>query len=651
MRRIRTKLRELARVADGDLELVHAQYRIFVRQIPLLYFILSVNTLAVVYTFVGYGHRWITLYLPVSLVGVCVVRGWTWWRRRDQDVAPEVARRRMRATTALAAALATLFTAWGFELYGYGDAYAQGLVVFFLGLTMIACTFCLTHLLPAALIVTAIGVGPYSVYFFLVDDGRFRAAAVNLLLVAIALVATILRNYTQFAHLVASQRALVAKHAETLHLADENSRLANLDALTSLPNRRKFIARLTDLCDDPAAEQVAMAFVDLDGFKNVNDDYGHEVGDKLIAFAARALADRIPEGALLARLGGDEFAVLVAGREAEAHMLAFGAAVRAALLQPAQIDGRAVRVGASIGVAAAPAGRCDAHELLRRADVAMYRVKSNGKGGVMLYDSALDQDRRRMTQLNDEIRAGLAANEFEVYYQPIVDARSHLVTSVEALLRWPRRPGGPLGPDVFIPVAEAEGLIDALGLFALRRACADLSPFDRVALSVNVSPAQFHDPEFERKVASILAETGFAARRLSLEVTEGYLIDNPERAAQAITALKDLGASVVLDDFGSGYTSIAYLQKYGFSAIKIDRSLSSRIGTDAKARVLVTGVVYLANGLDMPVTAEGVETEDQARLLRLAGCQNLQGFRYSRPKPIQQLIAEDLQPWRIAAAS
>ena len=382
----------------------------------------------------------------------------------------------MRATTALAAALATLFTAWGFVLYGYGDAYAQGLVVFFLGLTMIACTFCLTHLLPAALIVTAIGVGPYSVYFFLVDDGRFRAAAVNLLLVAIALVATILRNYTQFAHLVASQRALVAKHAETLHLADENSRLANLDALTSLPNRRKFIARLTELCDDPAAVEVAMAFVDLDGFKNVNDDYGHEVGDKLLAFAAKALADRIPAGALLARLGGDEFAVLAAGRGAEADMLVFGAAVRAALLQPAQIDGRAVRIGASIGVASAVAGRCDAHELLRRADVAMYRVKGNGKAGVLLYDSALDLDRRRMTQLNDEIRAGLAANEFEVYYQPIVDARTHLVTSVEALLRWPRRPGGPLGPDVFIPVAEAEGLIDALGLFALRRACQDLLP-------------------------------------------------------------------------------------------------------------------------------------------------------------------------------
>jgi EAL domain-containing protein (putative c-di-GMP-specific phosphodiesterase class I) len=256
-----------------------------------------------------------------------------------------------------------------------------------------------------------------------------------------------------------------------------------------------------------------------------------------------------------------------------------------------------------------------------------------------------------MTLLNDEIRAGLGAAEFEVYYQPIVDARSHLVTSVEALLRWPRRPGGPLGPDVFIPVAEAEGLIDALGMFALRRACEDLLAFDAVALSVNISPAQFHDPEFEGKVAAILAETGFAARRLSLEVTEGYLIDNPERAAEVIAALKALGASVVLDDFGSGYTSIAYLQKYGFSAIKIDRSLSSRIGVDAKARVLVTGVVYLANGLDMPVTAEGVETEDQARLLRLAGCQNLQGFRYSRPKPIRDLIAEDLLPWRIAAAS
>ena len=189
----------------------------------------------------------------------------------------------------------------------------------------------------------------------------------------------------------------------------------------------------------------------------------------------------------------------------------------------------------------------------------------------------------------------------------------------------------------------------AVRLFALRRACEDLRDF-KIAVSVNLSPAQFRDPDFERKVASVLAETGFPAARLSLEVTENYLIGNPERAAHVISALKAMGASVVLDDFGAGYTSIAYLQKYGFSAIKIDRSLTARLGEDEKARVLVTGVVYLANGLDMTVTAEGVETEQQAQLLRLAGCQSLQGFRFYKPAPLCEWLGRGLLGSTPAAA-
>ena len=649
MRSLIAKLRKTTEAPVGDPELVKAQYYIFVKQIPMLYFILSVNTLALIYTFARFGHPWVTVRAPMALMVFCVWRGIVWGRRRDQSVEVAAALRSMRATIVLGSTLAALFSFWGLALYGYGDAAAKSQIVFFLGMTMIACVFCLTYLPVAAISVGTIGVATASTYFFFADGGQYRAAAVILVLVALGLLVTIRRNYAQFADLVASQRALMSKHAETLNLVDENSRLANLDALTGLPNRRHFIASLAELCNNPDAGLVAMCFVDLDGFKNVNDDYGHEVGDRLIAHTGKAFAELLPEGALLARLGGDEFAVMLGGPEAEARMLAFGAAARIGLQKPLALGTRAVCVGASIGVAAALAGRCDAQELMRRADVAMYQVKANGKGGVMLYEAALDVDRRWVNSLSDEIRAGLAADEFELFYQPIVDARTAKITSLEALLRWPRRPAGALGPDVFIGVAESAGLIDGLGLFALRRACRDCRDLDDIKVSVNISPAQFRDPEFEAKVAAILLETDFPASRLMLEVTEGYLIDNPERAAEVIAALKAMGASVVLDDFGSGYTSINYLQKYGFSAIKIDRSISSRIGIDDKARVLVTGVVYLANGLDMPVTAEGVETEEQARLLRLAGCQNLQGYRYFKPKPIAELVAQDFLAPKVRA--
>ena len=630
-------MRGLLKIQGDDLELLQEQFKAFAKQIPLLYFILSVNTLAIVYTFGRFGHPWISAYLPGALVAFCVYRGLVWRSRGVQDIAPAVALRMMHITTRLAAGIAAAFSLWGFVLYSYGDAGARSQVAFFLALTMIGCIFCLTHLRPAALIVAAIGVAPYCVFFTFADQGRSRILAVILAVVGVGMVATILRNYVDFAELVASRRALMAKHKETLRLSDENSRLAKQDSLTGLDNRRAFIAELMALSGE--AREVAMAFVDLDGFKEINDDYGHEVGDELIKTLARAFAGRAPESAVLARIGGDEFAVVAAGPDAKAQILGFADTVCQRLRSPFMVGERKVRVGASIGVAAAAPGDCDGHELLRRADVAMYKVKANGKFGVEVYSPELDAERRRQTILMDEIRFGLARGEFEVFYQPIVEARTSAIVSVEALLRWPRRPAGPIGPDAFIPAAEAGGLIEPLGLFVLRRACEEFSGFADIAVNVNVSPVQFRDREFERKVAAILAETGFPPLRLCLEVTEGYLIDDPQRAAAVIAALRAIGVRVVLDDFGAGYTSINYLQKYGFSAIKIDRSITSRIAFDEKARVLVNGIVYLANGLDMLVTAEGVETEEQACILRIAGCQYLQGYFYHRPQPMIDLLA------------
>ncbi len=624
-------LRQALNMKGDDPELVAAQFRVFVKQIPLLYFILCVNALTIAYTFAPFGHAFMTAWVPGAMTVFCAARGVMWWRRGDRPIAPEKALAMMRSISRLAALIAAGFTIWGSAIYGYGDVTARAQVALFLALNMISCVFCLTQARSAAIVVAIIGGVPFSVFFFFADGGQFRVIAVNLALVAIGVLATVLRNYRDFVDLVASQRALMTQHLETLRLNEENWRLANQDALTGLANRRAFLERVAASAASGTGE-VAVAFADLDGFKRVNDDYGHATGDALIVSTARALAAHLPEGALLARLGGDEFAAVLAGAGAEARLRAFADTACARFRQPFEAGARVVTVGASFGVAG---GLEEGDELIRRADAAMYHVKLNGKLGVQRYTAELEAARRSRLRLCDEIAEGLVRAEFEMFYQPIVDADTKEITSMEALLRWPRRPGGALGPATFIPIAESEGLIEALGLFALRRACSDFADLGDLALSVNVSPTQLRDPDFPRKVADTLEATGFAARRLSLEITEGHLIDDPERAAAAIQTLKSMGMRVVLDDFGSGYTSIAYLQKYGFDAIKIDRSLASRVDVDARARVLVTGVVYLANGLDMTVTAEGVETDEQAALLRLAGCKNLQGFRFHAPKPLQ----------------
>ncbi len=410
------------------------------------------------------------------------------------------------------------------------------------------------------------------------------------------------------------------------------------DGLSGLPNRRALFERLQACSKRRGRVQKTVVFIDLDGFKDINDIYGHNIGDKLIMITAAALKEYLPAGGMLARMGGDEFALLLGGRDGPERARAFAESALAFLTAPIRIGERTVQIGASIGIATGDLKACTSQELFRRADMAMYHSKANGKARITIYAAELEAARQRKQAIEKGIREGLARDEFDVVYQPIVDARTQLITSVEALCRWPGRPEGPLPPDQFIDIAEASGLIHQLGQFVLRRACTDLCPVPGLRLSANISPAQFRDPEFERKVSQILEETGFPVERLELEVTEGYLIENPDRAIAAVSNLKALGVSMALDDFGIGYSSIGYLRRFDFDRIKIDKSLAGRVDMDHQAAALVAGTVSIANALSIAVTAEGVETADHVRLLRLAGCHSLQGFYFSRPKPLAEVL-------------
>ena len=416
-------------------------------------------------------------------------------------------------------------------------------------------------------------------------------------------------------------------------------RFALTDNLSGLPNRRALFEHLQSEGKKHKARIQTVVFIDLDGFKDVNDIYGHNTGDKLIMIVAAALKKYLPERGMLARMGGDEFALLIAGHDGPAKAMAFAEAALGFVGAPIRIGDRSVQIGASIGIATSTLKACTSHELFRRADLAMYHSKATGKGRITHYDSELDTARQHKQSVEQGIRKGLQNGEFDVVYQPIVEARSQRIVSVEALVRWPGRPEGPLPPDQFIDIAETSGLIHEIGQFVLRKACADLKAVPDLRLSVNISPAQFRDPDFERKVDAVLEETGFPVDRLELEVTEGYLIENPERAIAAVANLKARGVSLALDDFGTGYSSIGYLRRFAFDKIKIDKSLAGRIDRDPQAAALVAGTVNIAAALQMTVTAEGVETEEHVRLLRLAGCNTLQGFYFSRPKALADVVA------------
>lgn len=415
-------------------------------------------------------------------------------------------------------------------------------------------------------------------------------------------------------------------------------KIALTDWLSRLPNRRALIEHLDNLSALGDPEMISVVFIDLDGFKDVNDIYGHDVGDRLIVTIADTLRQKVPTGGMLARMGGDEFAMTLSGPWSLEKADDFAHNVLRYLEMPVRIGKRTIHIGASIGIASGTLLECSSSELFRRADIAMYHSKITGKARMTHYDAELNSARERQLMIENDIRDGLARDEFDVWYQPIVDAQSQTMIGVEALARWPRRPDGELKPDDFIPVAETSGLIYALGQFVLRRACSDLQQLNHLKLSVNISPAQFRDPEFEDKVARVLETCLFPAHRLQLEVTETYVLENPERARSAIANLKALGTAVALDDFGTGYSSIGYLRRFNFDTIKIDKSLAGLVDDDEQASALVSGTIRIASALGMQVVAEGVENEKQMKLLRLAGCDQLQGYYFSEPMPIKDIL-------------
>ncbi|WP_245804652.1 putative bifunctional diguanylate cyclase/phosphodiesterase [Erythrobacter tepidarius] len=414
------------------------------------------------------------------------------------------------------------------------------------------------------------------------------------------------------------------------------------DTLTRLPNRCALHVDVERLAE--SGEEVALALIDLDSFKQVNDHYGHALGDQLIEHCAQMLVEACGNEARCYRLGGDEFAAVLGGKVAGTILEGMCRTLLERLATPVTVAGRQIAVGASIGLARSTAEhRVPSSELLRRSDVAMYMSKRGGKMRCTWFNETFDRSRERVREIEDEIRTAIAAGEFALAYQPLVDAEDGRIVAVEALLRWPRGERMPLGPNVFIPVAEDSGLINPLGQWVLRQAVCDALRWDDMTLSVNISAAQLRNPEFPIKLGEVLEETGFPPHRLELEVTETCLVLDPVVAERTLDVIRAFGVRIALDDFGTGYASIGFLRRFSFEKLKLDRSLIELASGDEGSRAMMLSSIALARALNMSVTAEGVETEAQAELVRMAGCDQIQGWLYHRALPaaeIDRLIAE-----------
>jgi diguanylate cyclase len=414
------------------------------------------------------------------------------------------------------------------------------------------------------------------------------------------------------------------------------------DALTGLPNRASFDARLEEQLNDAADHKDAFAVVcvDLDRFKEINDVFGHATGDALLQTIARRMQDAVGD-AFLARLGGDEFAVIAAAAKQPAKAAVLAERLLASVADELTIGTQPHRVSLSVGVAMFPNDGADADTLMANAGAALYRAKADGRGTIRFFEAETDQRLRQRRALQLDLRAAIERDELKLYFQPEARVKGE-VAAFEALARWQHPIRGSILPSTFIPLAEESGSISAIGEWVLREACREAASWTKpLRVGVNLSPVQLRQGDLVALVHSILLETGLPPSRLELEVTEGVLIDDFPRTVSVLRRLKALGVRIAMDDFGTGYSSLSYLQAFPFDKIKIDQRFICNLNRDAQSATIVRAVIGLARGLDIPVVAEGVETKEQLEFLAAEKCDQVQGYLIGRPEPIEY-YAEDV---------
>ena len=441
----------------------------------------------------------------------------------------------------------------------------------------------------------------------------------------------------------ASNEALRREIGQRVQTQSRLQHLASHDPLTSLPNRSLLTERLG--CEIEAVRalggKLALLYLDLDDFKDVNDTLGHAAGDALLQVVAQRLRGCLRGEAMVARMGGDEFALWVAGLD-EAGAVALAQRIIASVSDPVAIAGHRVFVGVSVGVTLCPNDGDQVDVLLRNGDIAMYRAKQEGRNRFQLFDSGLNHEVRRRASLEQALHEAIALKQVAIAYQPQVEVSTRRIIGAEALLRWTLPGQGAVSPDEFVPIAERCGLISRLGAWVLQESCRQAAAWTEAGLppirvSVNLAAAQFRNGDVPRLVAEALAETGLAPHQLELEVTETGVMHDMRDASEVLCALAALGVTLAIDDFGTGYSSLSYLRKLPVDRIKIDRSFVTDVTVSEDAAIIATAIVRLAHSLRLSVVAEGVETEAHARFVEDTDCAFAQGHYYGKPMPPEAL--------------
>ncbi|MBN3857123.1 EAL domain-containing protein [Paraburkholderia sp. Ac-20340] len=606
--------------ASDSPALNRAQLRVMVYQLPMMYGLLIINTWGVVLPHESSFPYWQGVLCPLIFTFVCLVRVVSWLRLARVNVTPRQAATILRGTRKLAWFFSIGFTAWSLSLLSHGDEAFKLHVAFYMAITVIGVIFCLMHVVKAAFTVTAIVNGALVITFLMSGKEVFQAIAIDTSLVSIAMLVVSFTHFKNFAALVAAQ--------------SDNRRLANIDSLTGLPNRRAFFDALDQHFDGVQAsgQRLAVGMIDLDGFKSVNDIHGHSAGDQVLAEVAARLSASSAGATVLARLGGDEFGMIVAGDCSDGHLLHLGRRICDAFRLPVTLGESSVRLGATIGFSTYPHSSRDKSDLFEAADYALYEGKRRARGSVTIFSEAHRNAIIRESQIAQALRSPELENELTVAFQPIYALDQSRTVGFEALARWHSATLGNVTPGEFIPAAERSGLITVvtLALFNKALACARHWP-THIGLSFNLSAHDFADERAMAGLAQRILESGIAPNRLDFEITETAMAQDFEQVRKAAAELRSLGCGLSVDDFGTGYSSLSYLCNLPLTRMKIDRTFVTGLREGTTAFTVVRTLLNLSRQMMLECVIEGVETASEMRTVSALGAMLIQGYYCARP--------------------
>jgi len=649
MRLLRTLGRFFAVPSDNK-ELVLSQARAFVRQIPVLYLTVTVNTVLLMITQTN-APILLRVVLPSILVAACLWRTFHWWANRaaapDFNEAAVILRRVERTAGFMSCGIVV----WALSLYGYADAQQQSHIVFYVVVTGICGTFCLSYMRRAAVFSTIGTIVPFAGFFALSGQPVFVALSLNFLLILITLTITVLGNSRDFAALVASRTKLVARQALTLALSDENQRLADVDTLTQLPNRSRFERELATrlALAESEDETLTVARVDVDSFKSINDIFGHTIGDQVLREVARRIRAVAGAGTFVARIGGDQFGLIsrISGTRTSEKC---GETLCDAMREAFVFDDVTLHLTASTGLAASRPGDTTA-TVFDRADYVASLAKRAARGSAILFTDAHAAEINQVRTMEHALRSADLDDELYILFQPQVDITLNCVTGYEVLARWCSPVLGEISPGVFIPLAERMGLIPKITQSVLAKALAvvDQLPLPQ-RLSVNLSAHDIGSVTAIEAIVALVRRAGTPCR-IDFEITETAVMGDLGQANAALTALLGLGSRIALDDFGTGHSSLTHVQKLPLDRIKIDRSFVAEVTNDATSRAIVKTSIDLCRNLGISCVFEGIETEEQLEVLRSLGGTLMQGYLFGRPMSQEHMlkrVANNNAPWGTA---